>query len=481
MSTRAALVSLLLLAPSCGGVGGSSIGEDFGDDGFGDGGGGDLGATPGGAQDIAYAREQIAMGQVPVAEVISVEGLLSEHDLPTIGDPCEAPLCTRPAIGVAPSIETGQRSYWLHLGMTSGLGADFQRPPLDLVVAIDTSSSMSVDMTETTEAVARLIGKLRQDDRIAVFAFDDDIRDLHELGPVTDADALVAKVRALRADGGWNIDAAAQHAFAIAGASPADDRLERVMMLSCGYPAVSADGSDPFSALVMQHARNLVGLSFFGVLLGYDGGLGDLLGKARGGSYYYLDSLERTVEVFDRDFDLMVTPLAYDLRMALDVGDGFRVERIYGVPGDDAGQPRLELDVATAFLSRRRGGIVARLSRLEPDSEAVGAVDLSYSPEPAMGWSQAETQSAPIAAPWGDDGSHYQSSGVRKAALLVNQAEGMIAACADYHAGDIAGARAQLEQLLQLMRPEAEDLAEDAIAAEVALVEKLLANMSAGG
>lgn len=482
MTARAALLSLLLLAPACG-VGGADL-DDFGGDGAGGGGGGDggdVGATPGGAKDIAYARELIASGEVPAAEVISVEGLLSEHDLPSVGDPCGSPLCIRPALGVAPSLESGQRSYWLHLGMASGLGADFQRPPLDLVVAIDKSESMEVDMTETAEAVVRMIGKLRQDDRIAVFAFDADVHDLHELGPVADPDALVAKVRALRAGGGWDVQRAANHAFAIAGSSPADDRLERVMVLSCGYPGVNADCSDEFSQLVMQHGGNLVGLSFFGVLLGYDGGLGNLLGKARGGSYYYLDSLERTIEVFDRDFDFMVTPLAYDLRMALDVGDGFRLERIYGIPGDDAGEPRAELDVATAFPSRRGGGIVARLSRVDPDSQDIGEVSLSYSPEPALGWGQVEPQSAPIAVPWGDDGDHYQSSGVRKAAFLVNQAEGMIDACADYHSGDRAGAAAQLEQLLELMRPEADGLAEDAVAAEVVLVEKLLANISAAG
>ena len=137
--------------------------------------------------------------------------------------------------------------------------------------------------------------------------------------------------------------------------------------------------------------------------------------------------------------------------------------------------------MATAFPSRRGGGIVARLSRVNPDSQDIGEVSLSYSPEPALGWGQVEPQSAPIAVPWGDDGDHYQSSGVRKAAFLVNQAEGMIDACADYHSGDRAGAAAQLEQLLELMRPEADGLAEDAVAAEVVLVEKLLANISAAG
>ena len=35
-------------------------------------------------------------------------------------------------------------------------------------VSEETSSSMSIDMTETTEAVARLIGHLRPDDRLAL-------------------------------------------------------------------------------------------------------------------------------------------------------------------------------------------------------------------------------------------------------------------------------------------------------------------------
>ena len=476
-SVRAALLGLILLA--CGGLGACDAGVTADTGGGAGGGGGDLGATPGGAKDIAFAREMIAMGEVPPAEAISVEGLLSEHDLPTVGDPCESALCIRPALGVAPSIETGKRTYWIHLGMTSGLDADFQRPPLDLVVAIDKSASMGVDMAGTTEAVARMIGKLRQDDRIAIFAFDDDIHDLHELGPVRDPDDLKASVRALSAGGGWQMQKAAEHAFAIAASSPADDRLERVMILSCGYPSVASDGSDPFSQLVLRHGVDLVGTSFFGVLLGYDGGLGDLLGKSRGGAYYYLDSLERIVEVFDRDFDLMVTPMAYDLLLSLDVGAGFELERLYGVPGDDSGEPRGEVVVATAFPSRDRGGIVARLSRLDPDIADIGSVGLSYRPEPALGWSEAEKQAAPIAVPWGEDGDHYQSAGVRKAALLVNQAEGMIEACTRHHGGDPDGARFLLQQLLELMRPEAEDLAEDAIAAEVALVEKLLANLGA--
>src|SRR4029453_11169551 len=65
-------------------------------------GGGSLGITPGGAKDIGYARDAIKHGRVPEANTITVEGLLSEHDIPVEGGECKALLCARPALGGAP-------------------------------------------------------------------------------------------------------------------------------------------------------------------------------------------------------------------------------------------------------------------------------------------------------------------------------------------------------------------------------------------
>ena len=72
--TRRLLVGLMAAAFTLAGCGG-----------IGTGGAGDFGATPGGAQDIALAREKIARGQVPEPEDFVAEGLYSEHDLPLQG------------------------------------------------------------------------------------------------------------------------------------------------------------------------------------------------------------------------------------------------------------------------------------------------------------------------------------------------------------------------------------------------------------
>ena len=111
-------------------------------------GGGGYGATPGGTQDINLARELVAAGTVPDAEAFTVEGLLSQHDLESDGAPCEDLLCARPSLGVAPSLEDGESTYWLMLGLSSGI-AEFVRPAADVSIVIDASGSMAGDMAET--------------------------------------------------------------------------------------------------------------------------------------------------------------------------------------------------------------------------------------------------------------------------------------------------------------------------------------------
>lgn len=471
--------ALLFLAMTGCGVG---CGHDVGSGSSLPGGAGDLGATPGGAKDIGFARDVIEHGGVPPADSITVEGLLSEHDLPPFGAPCESLLCVRPGLGIAPSLETGRLEHWIHVGMTTGLpAATFERPPLDVVAVIDKSAAMSIDMSETTEAVARLIRSLRPDDRMAIVAFDTTVSVLQALGPVADAADLEARVRAIRAGGGADLTAGTAEGYRLlraAGASPG--RLRRVMVFSCGYPSLAPDRSDPYSTMVRAGADEGIGLSFFGVLLGYSPDLAGLLGTTAGGAYYYLESLEKVVRVFDADFDVMVTPVAYDLRFELEVAPSFELARFYGVPGNGAGAPATGYEVATAFLSRRRGALVARLRARDGNAVAseVATVALSYRPEPALGWMAAENQVATVTRPaLSDDELYFQGLGVRKAAALVNQAERMREACRLYASGDRAAARAVLAQLLEYLRGEAQSLEDAGLAAEVALVEKLLANI----
>ena len=476
---RLAYASLLSLA--LGALAACGAHESAGHPPIGNGNGnGDLGATPGGVQDIGYVRDVIHGGGVPFAEDIAVEGLISEHDIPSRGGACDSIVCLRPALGRAPSLETGEMEYWVQIGLASGLG-EFERPPLDLAVLIDKSASMSIDMEETNEAVTRLIDKLGPDDRLAVIAFDSEVHTLHELGPVRDAEALKADVSAIEASGGFDLMRGTRAGYEVleeAGHDP--DRLRRVVLLSCGYPSLNQRFDDPYSDLVLSRGQEGIGLSFFGVLLGYDSRLAELLGKAWGGSYGYLESLSKIEQVFDENFDFMMTPLAYDLAFRMEVGDRFELARLYGIPGDDEGEPRPQFEVATVFPSRGGGAIAARLAPADGRGDSlVGEVSLSYVGETAVGGKGAIEQTDALTIPdtVGDGESYWATGGVRKLAALVNMAEQMRAAVDAYHGGDPEAAGAIVVELIDYLEAEVEALEDDDLEDELELLEALLENL----
>src|SRR5436190_13674457 len=84
------------------------------------GGGGTFGATQGGVQDMRFARELVAAGQVPPPEAFVVEGMFSEHDLPLDGAPCTRTFCARAAAGIAPT-PAGTDASWVQLGLASSI------------------------------------------------------------------------------------------------------------------------------------------------------------------------------------------------------------------------------------------------------------------------------------------------------------------------------------------------------------------------
>jgi Ca-activated chloride channel family protein len=238
---------------------------------------------------------------------------------------------------------------------------------------------------------------------------------------------------------------------------------------------------------VKSHAERGIGFSFFGVLLGWHPMLAKLLGQVRSGAAYYLEDLVKVVQVFEGDFDFMVTPILYDLKLAVDPGAAFEVVQLYGLPGADAPaeQPPAapaQGQTGGAFLSSRKGAIVAQLRLKEGASRGstVGTVTLRYAPEPALGFGEAPVEQradiADLSLPAETPG--FEGVGVRKAAALVNQAVRMKAACEAYRKDDKANATAILTALRDHLQAEATALDDQGLRNEVKLVMALLSNVN---
>ncbi len=446
--------------------------------------GGGLSIDPNAPNGILDARQTVANGGVPLADSVSVEGLLRQYDLSDDPPVCDSILCSRPALAIAPSLRTGQREYWVQLGLTSALTQDsFRRPALDVAVAIDRSSSMAVDLAQVYDALNQLMLRLRSDDRLAIIMYNGGAETLRGLATIDDRADIIRRVRMVQAAGPANMSAGVRAAIdVLRNARDAQNRLRRLMVFACENPQGAGFGENEFGRAIRVAAVDRIGTSFFGVLTGASAPASQLLTETRGGAYYSLNQLDTIQNAFDHEFETMVTPIAYDVDFGLTPAADFDAAEVYGVSGTLGASHVTQFHVATAFVNARRGAVIVRLrARAGVTSPRnVGSVALSYVPETAIrnegNRYDNDTLTFPTEVP--DGASYFSSHGVRRGVTLLNEAEQLRDALTAWHAGDHARGADIVAQLVEYVGEVAQSLDDAGLRTEQAFLRRLHENMT---
>jgi Ca-activated chloride channel family protein len=450
--------------------------------------GGSLGATPGGAQDNDLAEKQIDQGGVPRPEAITVEGMLNAHDLPLAGVACEQDLCINAAYGVAPSLDTRRSAVFLQMGFDSGINAaTFKRSPLNVAVVVDRSGSMAGTKIQAVRtALSRLIDQLNQADRLAIVMFDDRVELLLPSTPVADREALRALLPKIYDRGTTNMAAGLTAGFEqVTQNGGQAGIMDRVIVLTDALTNTGDIDTQTFVDLATTHAERGIGLTVLGVGTDLNQDLVLAISRLRGGNYLFLQDSQKISTVFDADFDYLMTPLAYQLKFTLAPAPGFRVARVYGYPAWQVGQSTVEIEVATVFLSKKHGALVARIEPIEgwPTGQPpLAELALSYA---TAGSGETVTQGVSSTyqgtSPLGDQAVFHSQPGVRRSVAFVNAALGEQAACSLYWNDRRADAITLLNDTQELLLGESIVLDDLELAEEARVVDELRSNMQASG
>lgn len=470
-----AVASLLVLAgPGC------SMGSMYNS--------GDFGATQGGVQDMGLAREMIAAGVVPPPEAFVVEGMFSEHDLGVTGAPCEAVLCLRGAGGIAPDA-TGAERGWVQVGMSSTIDPErFERPSQTIVAVVDISGSMAwdwdvVDAYDTAGHISRhllhaIADELGPEDQIAIVTYGSRVHtalDFTEGG----GDRVHDAIDDLGTGGSTNMEAGLERAYRLATNADFGTDEKRVMVFTDVQPNVGMTEGTEFEQMAADAAAEGVGTTVFamGVGMGQEVMLG--MSHLRGGNAFSLFDNEDADALMADSWPWMVSPIAYDLRVALDPGVGFAVSDAYGFPASADGEEAADLEVATVFLSRRKGAMLVGITPDEGASlDALSVTgELSYvTPE---GQPMSTTIDVSAAGAARDERGHwYAQGGVARTLALALLVEGMRDAAIGYSTDPVAAAT-QMTAVADRFRADASALGDDDLLAEVALADALVALMVA--
>lgn len=409
-----------------------------------------IGLSAGGAKDVSSFRENINQSYLPLPSDVTYEGLFYDYYFETgAAQECNKLFCPSYSYAVSKDPFSKEPEYYLSLGLNSGI-RDFQRKKLNLVVVLDYSGSMGsafdqyyydrfgnmveVDqrgqessktkMQIADESVAGLLDHLKPEDRFGMVIFSDEAFLLDPLTQMEDKnpDKLRSSILAIRETYGTNMEAGMEKGTALFDRLlPQDaDYENRIIFLTDAMPNLGETADLPIYRMLEENADRGIYTTFIGIGVDFNTELIENITKIRGANYYSIHSADEFKQRMDDEFDFMVTPLVFDLRLRLDA-PGYEIQKVYGSPEADLATGDL-MKVNTLFPSRAeegavRGGVI--LVKLRQLSGA-GRIVLSASYEDRDGRRDSDEAVVELEESTSD---FYQNNGVRKAVLLARYAD----------------------------------------------------------
>lgn len=433
-ANNALIVAVLMVLAGCTSGGGTG------------GGSGSLGLSAGGAQDANNFRDNVANGYLPLESDVTAHGVYSEYYFDTARPRrCAELFCPSYSRGVARDPLSEETEYYLTVGLNSNLDRDeFERKRLNLVVVVDTSGSMAESfddyyydgateapserrpkMAAAREALDGMLDHLRPGDRLGIVTYSGRSRTLVEMGAVgeRDMEAVRADVASLAAGGSTNLaagmDRAREMVAPYAGADPSVYET-RIVYLTDAMPNVGDTSAGGLGDRLRWDADRGVYSTFVGVGVDFNTRLVEAISGVEGANYYAVHSAATFERRLDREFEYMVTPMVFDLTLALE-SEGYEIERVYGAPDADEATGEL-LHVDTLFPAPTRNGstkggvVLVELERTGGPTNVT--VEATY--ENRSGVRQRTVRSVTFER---SGPPHYDTSGVRKAIVLSRYAD----------------------------------------------------------
>ena len=350
----------------------------------------------GGAQDIGEFRAILNRGEIPGPSTLDANGFFNEHYNAPPQLTCSGTLCLSPGLSVGKDWLTGGYQAALQLSVNTNVDpAQYQRLPLNLVVVVDHSGSMSADqrLEKVKAGLHTLIDNVLPEDRIALISFDDVVTIDQPFQATLDRAQLHQKVDALQPRGGTNIHDGLKAGFAMLGESPPSEKQNRIIFLSDGLATVGNTSQTAIIQMATQHIARGIGLTTVGVGNDFDVLLMRGLAERGAGNFYYIEDAAAATEVFTEELKYFLSPLALDIEISARTdASRWEMRSVVGSTLWSAGPAVGTMNVPAVFLASRttqdpnpttggrRGGGSMIFIQLLPHTNVTGKVaDLTLS------------------------------------------------------------------------------------------------------
>jgi len=410
-----------------------------------------LGLSVGGAKDIGNFRENIRSGYLPKPTDLTYEGIFYDYFFETQpSGNCSQLFCPTYTKAISQDPFSLNQEYYLAVGLQSGMKvSDFQRKRLNLVIVLDISGSMDSPFNQyhynqagtripldpsdrddeqdrvrtkleiAARSITHLMDHLKPEDRFSLVLFDNQaqIAKPFRLVGKTDMEAIKSHILNLRARGGTNLSAGMRLGTQLFEGLETSSRSDenRIIFLTDAMPNQGELSPSGLFGMVRDNATRKIHSTLIGIGVDFQTELVEKITRVRGANYYSVHSAKEFQRRMNDEFDYMVTPLIFDLKLSIK-SQGYQIEKVYGEPEASGSNAEL-LKVHTLFPSKQengevKGGLI--LIKLSPQP-GMKDIQLMVSYEDAQG----RVEGSSVDIQFQKKGKSYEGSAIRKGILLT--------------------------------------------------------------
>ena len=205
------------------------------------------------------------------------------------------------------------------------------RPPLNIALVLDRSSSMAEDkkFAYTMEAAREVIENLSDRDIISIVAFNERVLVLSPAGRVVNKPFLYHRLDDIVPEGFTDISAGLLEGLAQVNSQSGEGQVKQVLLLTDGQANRGVTDPSALRKTVEKARAKGVGLSTLGCGTNYNEKLLTAMAEAGGGRYTYVRSPEQIPDAFKEELRGLLEVVAQNARLEITVEQGM-ITKVFG-------------------------------------------------------------------------------------------------------------------------------------------------------
>lgn len=234
------------------------------------------------------------------------------------------------------------------------LPSEKQRMPVNVAIVIDKSGSMQGEKIEQARrAAVHAVERLRDSDIVSVITYDSSVSVVLPATKASDRASIVAKINGIQAGGNTALFAGVSKGAAELRKFLDSKRVNRVILLSDGLANVGPSSPAELEELGESLIKEGISVSTLGLGLGYNEDLMSRLALASSGNHVFIEDAENLVQVFQNEFDDVLSVVAQKIRIQVKLAEGIRPVRVLNYPADITGQ-KVSIDLGQLYSNQER-------------------------------------------------------------------------------------------------------------------------------